>query len=1575
VSGLDRFRRRRGQVVTDSVVYGSVIQISDVIGPVDVTVHPQHPLGPGATLPAEARVRLGAPPLEPPAFQPRSEMGELLWRRLAGQDTAVAVCTLVGGRGTGKSHLAAACARRADAEGWPMVGWADASDATSLLAFFSAWAERLGIVLPGEPEAAAHAALDWLRATEQRCLLVFDNATDPDVVRQWIPATGTVSVLITTNQTNFAVLSPTRPIEVGLFTVDEAVTYLGERTGRGAAGAVELAEDLGRLPLALAQAAATMVHDGNSYERYRARLHAVPVGELLGRVRGDGYPYGLAQAVMLSVSRVEEGTGQAGAREHDAAPVARCLLDVIALLPGDAVPRNLLHASVRASGLPADEDTVDGVLGDLAEISLVTRVGTAAVAMHNLTQTVLLDRARNQGTVLGTMADVLSAFEATEPSKDDAWEHREEIRQRTRQLAHLRDLCSAPTANSAEDSDAWAGGLGPRSSAGSHVGRRLLDALSRCLMLLNEASESSTALEHGPGVVAGLQNLLGPDDPAVMTCKYHLAGAYLGTWRSSEAGELLTALRENQARILGRDHPDTLATQAQLAAVLTQAGSTREAITLLTQVWEARSRVLGEAHRDTLSTRNELAGAYAAGGDFGTAIQMCEQVYADCRAMRGPDDPDVLNSRTALVNAYWMVGDLERAIDMARAVVADRRRVQGGEHARTLSAQMTLAGLYQAEGHWRQAIATMEEVVETCRHVQGEAHIDTLMNMLFLGNALDAAGRTADAVAITERILAVAEDAQGQSSPVAQICRRNLAARRLTLGRIEEALALHATVVDEQRRDLGADHLTTLVSRSEFADALMQVARSDAAIDMYEAIVADRTRVQGPDHSDTLTSRSQLAGAYLQTRRTEEAVTVYEEVVASRRRSQGEDHEDTLASRAALANAHAHTWQPAVAVTMLEDLLADRRRLKGDNHHRTLATWAQLGHAYITVSRLSDAVLVFEQVATARDQVLGAEHPLTLTSRADLADAYRRAGRFQLVIPILTAVATGRLRTLGEGHPDTLSARRELADAHIDAGDMEQGLAMHAEWLGAARGILTDPTLSWLVTFSFGAALLRVGRTDQGVEMLQRLLASGERALGQRHHVILTVRDQIADAYVRAGLTGEGVALLEQTLERLVAEHGEAHQQVTGGRLRLAGAYDGAGRSGEAIAIYEAALTTIDEALPDGDSKLTARLMIHQRLANAYAQADQVDKALATAASLVTESRRLLGDGHELTLGRRADHAQILGNCGQVDEAISAYEALLSDLSPDHRASHTAVGSIRTALAALYFVAGREAEGIAVMNEVSTTLGDVLGKQHPQTLSSLGNLAWAYKETGSPERAIDTMEAVVAAQRSALGADHQRTLHSRQQLVGFYQAAGRHTEALSLYEALVADQRQARGESDPRTLELRGELANAYRLAGLPGKAVVELEGLLADDAGFLARDDELFTTHRLMLVAAYAFCHRFEESLALGEAALTQSDAEAGEDSSLSQSLRNMLADIRAFRSKVQAPSQAEEAEADGAGQGEDPAGLMHYVALSDIERRRRGETVVALCGYALSGPAKDPKEQAVCARCRSIHQALPGS
>ncbi|WP_370078484.1 hypothetical protein [Streptacidiphilus sp. MAP12-16] len=86
---------------------------------------------------------------------------------------------------------------------------------------------------------------------------------------------------------------------------------------------------------------------------------------------------------------------------------------------------------------------------------------------------------------------------------------------------------------------------------------------------------------------------------------------------------------------------------------------------------------------------------------------------------------------------------------------------------------------------------------------------------------------------------------------------------------------------------------------------------------------------------------------------------------------------------------------------------------------------------------------------------------------------------------------------------------------------------------------------------------------------------------------------------------------------------------------------------------------------------------IRQSLANAYAQAGQLNRAVETAAAVVADSRQLHGEGHHLTLGRRADRAEILSSAGLVDQAITEYEALLSDLPPDYAESHVRVGARR----------------------------------------------------------------------------------------------------------------------------------------------------------------------------------------------------------------------------------------------------------------------------------------------------------
>src|SRR5208282_5321389 len=73
------------------------------------------------------------------------------------------------------------------------------------------------------------------------------------------------------------------------------------------------------------------------------------------------------------------------------------------------------------------------------------------------------------------------------------------------------------------------------------------------------------------------------------------------------------------------------------------------------------------------------------------------------------------------------------------------------------------------------------------------------------------------------------------------------------------------------------------------------------------------------------------------------------------------------------------------------------------------------------------------------------------------------------------------------------------------------------------------------------------------------------------------------------------------------------------------------------------------------------------------------------------------------------------------------------------------------------------------------TLADsvrVLGPDHPDTLGSRNNLAYAYQDAGDLGRAIPLYEQTLADRQRVLGADHPDTLGSGNNLAGAYQGAG-----------------------------------------------------------------------------------------------------------------------------------------------------------------------------------------------------------
>lgn len=713
-----------------------------------------------------SRVVVGSIPGEPAGFVARAAVSQLA--SVAASARVVVVSALTGMRGVGKSQVAAAYARMRIADGWHLVGWVNAESADELVAGLGRIADRLGVAgsdEDGQRYSSAEAAArlrEYLNGQTKPGLLVFDNATDPDILRPFLPATGGTQVVVTSTNVRFSELGVA--VDVSVFTRRESVKYLANRTGlKDAAGANAVASEVADLPLALAQAAATIRGQRLTYSGYLERMGRVAVGELLGRVQGGAYPHGAAAALLLSVQTVEAG---------DPDCLSGQVLRVVAVLSPGGVRRELLTQLVQdtSDGDPAVR--IDGVLEECTSRSVLTwSENGRAVIMHRLLGRVLRERDQAADRWESTIALAMRVLLGREVSDDQPMPPRETGEAL---VAHVEAVWAA-----------WGGAGDETLNAGLLRGRRW------AVEYLAHAEEYKRAMDLGTKVLADCERVLGPDHVETLNMRDELTQAE--GWGDDRTVDALTATLAVRKRVLGTDHPDTLRSMEMVAGMTMLYGSgVNDGMSLHEEARAAHERVYGVDHPYTLKFRIRFANACRDDGRRVDAIALHEAIVADCTRMLGADHALTLESRMNLGMDYREARRLDEAIALDKESLAIAERVCGPEHRDTLVFRNNLAIAYGDAGRYAKAAELLESTYACYERLLGTDHPQTVHARKNLAWAYQHGGRLDEAITLLKAILADEEKTLGRFHHRALETKRILARAYQAAGRPEEVRALGA---------------------------------------------------------------------------------------------------------------------------------------------------------------------------------------------------------------------------------------------------------------------------------------------------------------------------------------------------------------------------------------------------------------------------------------------------------------------------------------------------------------------------------------------------------------------------------------------------------------------------------------------------------------------------------------------------------------------------------------------------------------------------------------------------------------
>ncbi|MEU4443141.1 FxSxx-COOH system tetratricopeptide repeat protein [Actinosynnema sp. NPDC050801] len=806
----------------------------------------------------------GVPPRDP-RFTGRDDLLRALDERLVpGIVTAAEPEVLHGPGGVGKSELAIEYVYRNQAN-FDVVWWIPAERTVKIANSLMELGLRLGLDVGIESNAAVQSVLDALKGQPRynvpsNWLLVFDNARSPQAIEPYLPIGGPGRILVASRDPRW--LSAARCLDVTVFQRAESVQLLCRRDpALSDVDADRLAQALGDLPLAVAQAAAWRIETGMPAGEYLDLLAEKQL-ELGDVTETLDYPQFVAAMWNLSLGELKRKN-----------PSAFRLLQVCAFLAPEPINRTMFTYSRNITGVPnelsrvlRDRLRLNEAIRDANRFALV-RVDhrTNSIELHRLVQAVLISQMSEDERVTMRNAAhlMLSENDPDGPEEPDNW-------------PVYVDLSAHLSASNAYESDA----------------EPVRSLLYNQVQFFYRWGDHKRSAELAERIYRIWLERLGEDHPETLRMGRWYGFMLWAQGRYAEATPLNLELLERHRRTFGEEHEETIQAIGQVAADKRAEGDFVGALELSKRSYDICVRYLGDEDPVTLNAAHNLGVNLRLVGDFTSAVKLDADTWDRRVQIYGQEHEVPLFTQVGLTLDKRELGNYREAAAEHEEIMRMYERLSVGRplNPTWLRALRHFAVMRRKAGDHGGAMTAAETAYDGLRRRYDLDHPETLAAALARSIELRHLGRLEQAAQLSQDTLTRYGRTLGPHHPHTLSAAVNVAIVRRLMGDLEGARRQDEAALDGFLARLGDDHPSTLITRINLASDLHAVGEVQAAHDADAETLSRATAVFGAEHPTTLACRTNLAHDLRSLGRTDEAGLMRRRAVDLMRARLGSHH-------------------------------------------------------------------------------------------------------------------------------------------------------------------------------------------------------------------------------------------------------------------------------------------------------------------------------------------------------------------------------------------------------------------------------------------------------------------------------------------------------------------------------------------------------------------------------------------------------------------------------------------------------------------------------------------------------------